>query len=287
MPEGPEVRIVADELSKVCIGKYLYSHYQYGRLLQIYTVGKQLYFIFENPGSLILNSSLGIYGHWLMNDVWLKLKSNPNTKREPRAIFKWGEIVKSDDKYIFNLENTIVYDDKLSYGKITWLTREEAFKKMENFPNDWMQMLFPQSNCLIPVPPSTLTCSREIFIKTCNKYNKPIVDVLMEQKYMSGIGNYIKSECLYLAGINPFRNAKTLTLEEINKLFDCICWVFQSSYLVCGMTHGDFISPFGNKGQYEAWCYKLKTTRDGKYKVEEVKRNKNDRTTYWCPIVQI
>ena len=289
MPEGPEARIVANQLSEVCVGKYLYSHYQYGRLLQIYTVGKQLYFIFEHPEAPVMNSSLGIYGHWLLDEIWSQIKANPGTKREPRAVFQWGEITEDEpnsNEYTFTVQATTVYDDKLSYGHITWLSKEEAFKKMEKFPYDWMQMLFPQSPCLIPVPSKTLSCSREVFINVCKTHRQTIADVLMEQKYMSGIGNYIKSECLYLARINPFRNSNSLTSDEMNKLFDSICWVFKASYSVYGMTHGDFISPFGNLGQYDACCYKLKMTKEGDHKIEEVKRNKNDRTTYWCPAVQ-
>ena len=284
MPEGPEARIIADQLSKVCLGKYLYSHVEYGRLRQIYTVGKQLYFIFENADALILNSSLGVYGHWLLWDVWQNLKA----KREARAITKWGDLLPlgNGSNSIFVERAVVVYDDSMNYGKMKWISRDEAYKKMKTYPYDWMQMLFPQPACVIPVPPETMQLNKEKFIQICQKHaEKEILDVLMEQKYMSGIGNYIKSESLYLARINPFRLTGSLSLTELGILFEALCWIFRDSYPKFGMTHGDFIAPCGDKGRYQSVCYKLSVSRDG-HQVVTKKRKESDRNTHWCPTYQ-
>jgi len=42
--------------------------------------------------------------------------------------------------------------------------------------------------------------------------NKPICEVLLNQKYFNGIGNYLRAEILYRANIPPFEEAKTAIL---------------------------------------------------------------------------
>lgn len=48
-------------------------------------------------------------------------------------------------------------------------------------------------------------------------FNKPICEVLLNQRYFNGIGNYLRAEILYRAGIPPFQSAK----EVLNNLASC------------------------------------------------------------------
>ena len=91
MPEGPEVRRVADKLRSKVKGSYLLDVVVYGfekpgkiqnefgtkwllvnntfpsECLDIITRGKQLYFFFAN--GICLNSGLGMEGHWYINQM--------------------------------------------------------------------------------------------------------------------------------------------------------------------------------------------------------------------------
>ena len=49
--------------------------------------------------------------------------------------------------------------------------------------------------------------------------DKPIGIVLTDQKFIAGIGNYLRSDILWLSRINPFRMVKDLTDEEIYKIY--------------------------------------------------------------------
>jgi formamidopyrimidine-DNA glycosylase len=49
--------------------------------------------------------------------------------------------------------------------------------------------------------------------------NKPIGNVLMDQKVISGIGNYLRADILWLSKISPFRKVKDLTDKEIERLY--------------------------------------------------------------------
>lgn len=41
-------------------------------------------------------------------------------------------------------------------------------------------------------------------------FNKPICEVLLNQKYFNGIGNYLRAEICYRAGIKPFQSARSV-----------------------------------------------------------------------------
>ena len=45
-----------------------------------------------------------------------------------------------------------------------------------------------------------------------------LCDVLLNQKIVSGIGNYLRSEICYYARINPHRRINTLTRDDFRQL---------------------------------------------------------------------
>jgi endonuclease VIII len=53
-------------------------------------------------------------------------------------------------------------------------------------------------------------------IRACG--NDPIEDVLLNQRVISGIGNVLKSEVLFVSGINPLTSANVLTDEALDRL---------------------------------------------------------------------
>jgi formamidopyrimidine-DNA glycosylase len=63
----------------------------------------------------------------------------------------------------------------------------------------------------------------EIFktqIKKKKNFDKAIGNVLMNQKVISGIGNYLRSEILYVSKINPFRIVKNISDNELKEIFN-------------------------------------------------------------------
>ena len=54
----------------------------------------------------------------------------------------------------------------------------------------------------------------------------------MNQKNVSGIGNYLKAECLYDAKISPHRFCSQITIEESNKLFFACRRIINLSYKI-------------------------------------------------------
>ena len=47
----------------------------------------------------------------------------------------------------------------------------------------------------------------------------PIVNTILDQKIIAGVGNYLRAEALYIANIDPFQSSCKLTKDEFKKLF--------------------------------------------------------------------
>lgn len=129
--------------------------------------------------------------------------------------------------------------------------------------------------------------SYKTFIDRMRKKNDRIVTVnLMDQTIVSGVGNYLKSECLYFAGISPTRSCSTISDAELCNLNDTIKAVIRQSYKTGGATIYTFQNFEGEKGQYTSRfaVYNQKTDPNGR----EVKSftSPEGRTTFWVPEVQ-
>lgn len=97
---------------------------------------------------------------------------------------------------------------------------------------------------------------------------------LLEQKYFSGIGNYVRAEALYRAKISPFRLIKDLSDEELKLILKEVIYILKEAFHQL-KDHGKHIVKK---------VYSQKETPKG----EEVVREKLGaaRNVYWVPSVQ-
>ena len=77
-------------------------------------------------------------------------------------------------------------------------------------------------------------------------FDKPICEVLLNQEYFNGIGAYLTAEIVGRLDINPFRNLKSFSTNELNKLFDMILNCCEESYKFGGGELRDWNNPFGS-----------------------------------------
>jgi formamidopyrimidine-DNA glycosylase len=103
---------------------------------------------------------------------------------------------------------TIYFFDMLSFGTIKILTSEDELKKkLDSLAHDIMD--------------EDLTF--ELFkdqITKKNNLNKYIGNVLVNQKVISGLGNYLRSDILWLCKISPFRLVKDLSDDDLNIIYN-------------------------------------------------------------------
>ena len=60
--------------------------------------------------------------------------------------------------------------------------------------------------------------------------------VYLDQAFLAGLGNYLRSEILFAAGIHPSRKARELTKGQIGKLARATLEISQRSYALQGVT---------------------------------------------------
>ena len=80
-------------------------------------------------------------------------------------------------------------------------------------------------------------------------FDKPICEVLMNQRWFNGIGNYLRAEILYRADINPFMSGRE-ALTNHQDIFELCKSVSEMAYLIGGgkvkNNWGDFMLCYGN-----------------------------------------
>jgi formamidopyrimidine-DNA glycosylase len=73
---------------------------------------------------------------------------------------------------------------------------------------------------------------------------------IMDSKVVVGVGNIYANESLFLAGINPKRNAGKISKPRYEKLVECIQQVLQQAIDVGGTTLKDFTGSDGEPGYF-------------------------------------
>lgn len=317
MPEVPEVRRVTDKLRSRLKGQTLLwidivpgTKYtsnltqwwqQVGHLfpstcLEIISRGKQIFFFFENQVAFI--SGLGMEGKYYY--------FSSKTESGHKALIKYKE-EKNYAKFSFHfgrtgqlllLSDTIVcYDDMISYGNFTVTNWQGAFEKMKEIGPDLLATTTPFHE-IHPAVRSTLPSfffeqvTPELFltgIRAPRRGQMEICRFLMKQEYFSGVGNYLKSEILYRARINPFRTLNTLSDEEVNRLYGACLSTIQQAYQSGGLTHGTFYDPDMEKGTFPVFVYKRAGEKDPHgYTIMFVpaEQSPDKRSTYYVPELQ-
>jgi len=130
-------------------------------------------------------------------------------------------------------------------------------------------------------------CPDEVFIKSIRrKDKKTIVEALMDQSVVSGVGNYVKAEALYLSKISPHRIVSSLTNPQLCDLNATVRSVLVNSFESGGATlqsYQDFYGEVGDAAQRFA-VYGRKSDPGGREIIKE--QTRDGRTTHWVPSVQ-
>jgi formamidopyrimidine-DNA glycosylase len=82
--------------------------------------------------------------------------------------------------------------------------------------------------------------------------NRPIKEVLLDQRIVSGIGNIYSDEMLWLAGIHPLRQVFAITTTEMKKLYASMKTVLLKGIDFGGDSTSDYRDIHGNKGAFQA-----------------------------------
>lgn len=178
------------------------------KVTNIKSKGKFIYILLEKD--FIIFNTLGLTGGWIY------LENNKNEYILPLLINDIGDydITKYKKNALNNLNiefntdlGTMYFFDIRSYGTLKVVNDpNELYKKLNSIGPDIMDLS------------TTFEIFKEHILKKVN-LNKPIGNVLVNQKIISGIGNYLRADILWLSCISPFRSVSELSIPELKRLY--------------------------------------------------------------------
>lgn len=290
MPEKPEIAIFTDFLRNSLMGKKLecilitqYSTYYNNDLYSSSPICKNDTFI-NNINYKLINVS-GYLNNVFSKGKKIVLSYNVDINNEFRIVSscgmtgRWCLIPSKYTSIILVCEGFFVYYEDIDKKGMFSICKYQSNEYNYIFKDVGPDLMTDEVD--INVYKNAITNQR---IKT-----KKIMNFMMEQGRLSGLGNYLRSEILYRAGISPHRTLMSLNDNDIYKLFNWSKFVINESYSLGGFTIKDYYTPDGNLGKYKAYCYGRNIDNNGFNIINEndyIER-KTARKIYWCPNVQI
>lgn len=232
MPELPEVETLKRALLPLVINKTctevkffrkdirfpipqttLHDQFENQQVSQVQRKGKYL-LLKVSKGAMLLH--LGMSGRVSLQNSMAPMKKHTH------AIFRFGS------------ETCLHYIDPRRFGCILWVPQSGEHPLLDKMGPD----------------PFSTYANAKTMKRLSRKCRSPIKTFIMDARRIAGIGNIYACESLYLAGINPKRQAGRVTLLEWDKLISCIRTTLENSISAGGTTLRDFFDPSGTKGYF-------------------------------------
>lgn len=181
------------------------------KVLDIKTKGKFLYFIFE--GGIYLFSTLGLSGGWTFlpkssTKYQFPLESN-YIKTNLVNSYKKRSLNHLNVEFVTN-NGSVFFYDTLSFGTLKGINdTKELNKKLSSIGPDIMD-----KETTFDIFKNNITIPKQS--------HKPIGIVLMNQKLISGIGNYLRADILWMSRVSPFKLVKDLSESELKAIYDAV-----------------------------------------------------------------
>jgi formamidopyrimidine-DNA glycosylase len=282
MPELPEVETMKLQLAKYLIGHTILSvdvknrktfNGDEKKIIGGKIIGTRR---FGKVSVIDLDNGYSILTHVKLTGQYIYRGPNlPNPSKLSNKVT--GGIPGPHTLVIFNLDRDgkLYYNDVRRFGWIRIEKTEDVEKEK------FIVKLGPE-----PLKDLTLDTFKNILSKSA----RPIKIILMDQEKMGGVGNIYANDALWLSAISPKRPAKTLTENEIKKLFDAIISVLKAGLKYGGASELSFVTPDGKEGEYQN--HTLVYGHEGEpcercHKSLIKKFFLGGRGTYFCPVCQV
>mgnify|MGYP001826234932 FL=1 len=217
MPEGPEIRRAADRLAGVLAGRRIErlffaspalkpwaSRLQGGQLQAVDTIGKHMLCRFRDGTRIYSHNQL--YGRW-----WVKpLGQTPDTGRQLRLALHT------------NRHSALLY----SASDIDVIPASQLLSH-------------PRLRSLGPDPLDTDVDIAAVVARldSTGFRGRQLASLLLDQRFMAGLGNYLRSEILFVAGIYPKARPQDCDAAALMRLARAILTLTRRSYRTGGVTH--------------------------------------------------
>lgn len=287
MPELPEIEIVKRSLfkminkAKIIDVKINNKNLRYkisdtfsknligARILKISRISK--YLIFHLKKKLLL-AHLGMSGKLLL------MRSRDNIIFN--TSFYYGSNILQNHNHIYFILNngwTLIYNDVRRFG----------FFKLYN-TTQLNKIIFIKK---LGLEPFSKKFSLKYFEKFVQNRKKNIKNLLMDQTFVSGLGNIYVNESLFMSRIKPSRTCNSLNQNEIKNLILNIKKILKLSISKGGSSIRNFHNTLGKSGNFQQFFHvygrknKICSRISCKGKIEKIVIS--NRSSFYCNKCQI
>jgi formamidopyrimidine-DNA glycosylase len=285
MPELPEVQTIVNDLNKKIIGKTIIGFWSdwsrrvkpdlakfkalalKAKIIKISRKGKQIILELDNNCSILIH--LKIAGHLLYKPLSKQnisvQRKNPNKKN--------GQ----------HIHHIFYFTDKSELGFLD--IRKFGWLKIVKTKD--VQMVPEISRLGIDALDPKLTFKE--FNELCDKKGKSkIGTTLLDQKWITGIGNIYRNEILFNAKIHPLQTLENLTEVERKRIYKSMRAILKKAIQARGTTDADYRDTAGKKGGYQKFLKVYRKTGQPCYRCKGIikKIKLGQRSVFFCPKCQ-
>ena len=287
MPELPEVEIVKQSLAKNVKSEKILKVIVRNRNLR-FKVPKNFKSTFEKQTIKnvtrfskyviieLLNKFYCIIHLGMSGTIHIAKKINNKNLVTNSSFYHSPFLPKKHNHVEFVFRNfRLIYNDPRRFGYFKIFTSKN---KLKNFIDKY------------GVEPFDQRFNLNYLKKNLKNKNKNIKDYLLDQKFVSGIGNIYASEILFESKINPKKKSCNLSDDELIKIIKNSKSVLKNSIQKGGSSIRNFVNTSGNMGDFQNYfkVYKRqgrkcpKNNCDGKISRTVI----SNRSTFYCNICQ-
>jgi len=288
VPEGPECTTVAVQLNAILKGSYLtevdilsgrylktlpegydiFNSQLPRQILGVGNKGKFIYMSLEQERYVFI--TLGMSGSF-------KVSPNPYARVQFQYLHDVGDA---------HIESSVYFSDMRNFGTLKFIRgTAELERKLATIGPDMLNA----------------PCSEEQWLDITERHKrKSLVNFLMTQSVISGVGNIYKSEALFLSRLHPARRVESLSLEERKSLYNSVKEVLSVAYQTGGSTIRSYSDVYNSEGKYTRFASAIKEIADARLGKVMVYGQKTDpygnpisritlddkRTTHFSPLLQ-
>lgn len=270
MPEGPEIRQAADQISRVLQGQVIEAatlDHESLRNARQHIVGHKVELVDCHGKALLTQFSSGktIYSHNQLYGVWIIVGRGviPDTNRALRI----GLHTREHSALLYSATDISLWDTQ----------------KVHEHP--FLQRLGPDVL-------ARHTDVDAVLAQLAKYKNRQLASLYLDQGFIAGLGNYLRSEILFFAGVHPALKPAQLDDKTLRKLARATLTISQRSYKTRGQTLPPKLMPKARKRRgriYEADRFAVFARASKPCRVCRTKISKdsmNSRRIYWCPTCQ-
>ena len=288
MPELPEVEVVkrslTSKIQKLVVEKITVKdeklRYRINKkklktllglkIIKILRRSKFLLFIFEKNTVMLVH--LGMTGKFFF--------INRNAKKF-KTSFYYNIDESKDNKHnrlIFSLskKQKLIYNDVRKFGFIKILDKRQLQYNLH------LKNLGPE--------PLGNSFDFKYFKNYLINRNRTIKDILMDQKFVSGLGNIYVNEVLFLSKVKPTKKTYLIKNKEIHKIIKNTKKTLKKAISLGGSSLRDFSSSDGKKGEFQQYFYvygrKGENCLNKNCNKKIIKTIIGNRATFYCPKCQ-